>query len=123
MQPRTETHTQTTFAGPLGGEPATAAPVPGPIEAGAAAASAAAAAGRPRRRRGLTAAAVAGLLLVGVAAGCSDEDGDGGTLDEEVTEAENDGERVASTVADATGSAVTEVQQQLDEGAEESDEG
>ncbi|MEZ5263394.1 MAG: hypothetical protein R2755_16900 [Acidimicrobiales bacterium] len=68
-------------------------------------------------------AAVAGLLLVGLAAGCSDDDGDGDTIDEEVTELEQDAENTATTIADATGSAVTEVEQQVDEGAEEPEDG
>ena len=60
--------------------------------------------------RAVAAGGIAGLLLVGAPA-CSDEDGDGNTADEESEELE-----------DRTRDAGDEVEEQVDEGAEETQE-
>ena len=68
--------------------------------------------GMPRTlKRTVAAGGIAGLLLVGAAA-CSDEDGDGDTADEESEQLE-----------DRARDAGDEVEQQVDEGAEENQDG
>ena len=61
--------------------------------------------------RTVAAGGLAGVLLLGAPA-CSDEDGDGNTADEETQEVE-----------DRARDAGDEVEEQLDEGAEETQEG
>ena len=63
-----------------------------------------------RTRTRLAAGSLTALLLFGGLA-CSDEDGDGGSLDEETEELEDKGRDAGN-----------EVEQQLDEGAEENDD-
>ena len=65
------------------------------------------------RLRALTAAALLGLGTLGVAA-CSDEDGDGGTTDEEI----QDGKETVDSVGDE----VDEEIDAQDEGSNEDDE-